>query len=170
MCKESVHFNIPLRKKLKALSIQEISKVDNHHHHDDSEEKAHNHCQDQEKAHTHHYKHENIQAHMHAQTHEYNPEVHTQHDDVVSLAHRHHDHSHPIHLQQGGAGFRQHTCHAGDGHDHGAAPVLKGAAPLLSPSFGGGHHHEEGEHEHCPHCDEHLVDEKCPKCGYKHQH
>jgi hypothetical protein len=169
MCKEAVH--APLQKISKRLNpestkktlVSECShthkKTDNHHQeHDDHPVKAH-----PKKETGVHYQHPHPESDY----------QHHLHDDVISLAHRHHDHQHLPH-QQHQSSVRAHSCHAGDGHNHGEAMPIAGAIsslPMMKPTFsGGGHHHHEGEHEHCPNCDEHLVDNDCPKCGYKHQH
>jgi hypothetical protein len=167
MCKEAVPR--PLLKMNKSYTSEPTKKpssecshthkkAGNHHEHDDHPTKAHP-KKDTETNHQHAHHETEHQHHLH--------------DDVVSLAHRHHDHQHLPFMQQQAAA-RSHSCHAGDGHNHGES-VSKGGTissmPFIKPSFGGGgHHHHEGEHEHCPNCDEHLVDHECPKCGYKHQH
>lgn len=131
---------------------------DKHHCHDDDEKIAHKH----EENHLldHHHEHENPQHHLH--------------DDVVSLAHRHHNHQH-LPLMQNQAQARAHSCHAGDGHDHGSTPSVGESRMSVGPLPGlnkssASHDHSDGEHEHCPKCDEHLVDHDCPKCGYQEQH
>ena len=152
--------HLPAQEEKEKLVRQHICQDDApHHHHDDYAQKAH--PKPAVKIEQLHREH----------NHSHEDHDHEHHDDIVSLSHRHHDHQHPIHLMKGVAGIRQHSCHAGDGHDHGSSHQASGGvAPLLPQiSFGGGRHHEEGEHEHCPHCDEHLINEKCPKCGYKHQ-
>jgi hypothetical protein len=155
MCKEKIHFPV---KTLKVGELpprgcrHEVKKPDaEHHHHDDAENKAHA-----------NYNHTKNHIHHHTNEH-----THQHHEDVVSLAHQH-----PIHLQSGTALFRQSACHAGDGHAHGSSRQVSAigfSPPIGRVSLGGGHHHPEDEHEHCPKCDEHLVDDKCEKCGYEHK-
>ena len=132
---------------------------DKHHRHDDLQTKAHEVVAGStEHDHSHH-------------DHSHHDHKHHLHDDVVSLAHRHHDHQN-LPLMQQQAAARSHSCHAGDGHNHGETAVSTGrmsGITMLKPVGGNSaNHHHEDEHEHCPKCDEHLVDNDCPKCGYKH--
>ncbi len=180
MCKESIHFSVKTRlpspqtspfkgegvigadrELLKRQGVinkgmgKEPCEEPEHHHHDDHLDKAHI---NEEKANAHQHDHSEHRHHLH--------------DDIVSLAHRTHDHQH-LPLTQNQAQVRAHSCHAGDGHDHGVSTtVVKslGSMPIGRPMSGSSHqhHHEEGEHEHCPKCDEHLVDDKCSACGYEH--
>lgn len=187
MCKESSHFSDFLKLNSKVAPHHCEHSVNKFHIDNNPSQHIHAHLSDincstiKETVAVHKVTDDTEKLSSHARSvlnhhHHESSDDHASHDDVISLAHQHHDHPHTIQLPQGMAGFRQNACHAGDGHDHGGGQSVSAfsglsAAPLKL-SGGGAHHghHHEGEHEHCPNCDEHLVDDECPKCSYKHHH